>query len=343
MADLKLMEQLCNLRGISGFEDEVREFIISQIKDYADELRVDKLGNLIVFKKGAQRPAKKLMLSAHMDEVGFIVTGVTEDGLLKISAVGGFDARVLTGRAVTVGDTAIKGVIGCKPIHLSTGKERETTPEIKELYVDIGAGSKEDAEKYIAIGDMVCFDSFFDANEYRIIGKALDDRAGCYILIQMIKSVLPYDMYFTFVVQEEIGLRGSKTAAFQVEPDAAIVIEATTACDIPNAADTDKMCMMGEGAVISFMDRRTVYDKEYYKLALQCGRDAGVKTQLKSGVAGGNDAGSIHVSRAGVRTVAVSYPCRYLHSAFGMIATNDIEAVYKTVMKTAEKIASDEK
>lgn len=339
MTDVKLMKRLCNLRGVSGFEGEVREFIISQIKDCADELTVDKMGNIIAFKKGARRPSQKLMISAHMDEVGFIVTGITDDGLLKIGTVGGFDARVLSGRAVTIGDNAVSGVIGCKPIHLTDSKEREATPEVKDLCVDIGAASKEDAEKYVALGDMVCFDSIFEADDYRIMGKALDDRAGCYILIQMLKNDLPYDMYFTFVVQEEIGLRGAKAAAFQVDPDAAIVVESTTACDIPNAGDNDKMCMMGEGAVISFMDKRTVYDKEYYKLALKCGRDVGVKTQLKAGVAGGNDAGSIHVSRSGVRTVAISYPCRYLHSALSMIAADDVEAVYKTVIKTAEKIA----
>ncbi len=339
MVDFELMKKLCLFRGPSGFEDEIREFIISEIKDFVDEYYVDNMGNLIVFKKGWERPKQKLMISAHMDEVGFIVNDITEGGLLKISAVGGFDARVLSGKAVTVGENAVHGVIGCKPIHLTEADERKNTPEIKDLHVDIGAASKEEALKAVAIGDMVCFDSEFHADEHRIMSKAIDDRVGCYILIELIKTELPYDMYFTFVVQEEIGLRGAKAAAFTVEPDAAIVVEATTACDIPNAGECDKVCKMGEGAVISFRDRRTVYDKEFVRLAMKCGELAGVKTQLKLAVAGGNDAGAIHCSRGGVRTAAISFACRYLHSSMSIISTADVECVFKTVFETAKRIA----
>ena len=341
MLDMELMKKLCLIRGISGFEKEVREFIISQIKDYVDDYKTDAMGNLIVFKKGNNRAVNKIMLSAHMDEVGFIVTDITSDGLLKIAAVGGFDARVLSGKAVTVGEKAVNGVIGAKPIHLLKGEESGKTPKIEDLCIDIGVDSKEDALKAVSVGDMVCFDSEFYADDKHIMGKALDDRAGCYVLINMIKSNLEYDMYFCFTVQEEIGLRGAKTATFAVDPYAAIVVESTTACDIPNADECDKVCKMGEGAVISFMDRRTMYDREYYKLALKCGADAGVKTQLKLAVAGGNDAGSIHSARGGVRTVAISHACRYLHSPMGIISTDDVNAVLVTATKTAEKIAGE--
>ncbi len=341
MTDLTLLERLCTARGISGSEDSVRNIILEEIKPYATSAEVSPLGNLIVFKKGEKRPKTKLMLNAHMDEVGMMVTYITKDGLLKFDTVGGIDRRVLCGKAVTVGG-GISGVIGAKPIHLLEEEEKGKSVPLKDLYIDIGAKDKDEAEQYAAPGDAVTFDSIFNTEHGMIKSRALDDRAGCAILIDMIQHDLEYDMTFVFAVQEEIGLRGSKTAAYAVNPQAAIVVESTTAADVAGVEKDRQVCRVGEGAVISFMDRHTIYDKEYYRMAFSAAETAGVKCQAKQAVAGGNDAGAIHVSRGGVRTIAVSLPCRYLHSAVGMISQEDLIAAQKLISTLAVKIAGEE-
>ncbi len=340
MADFKLLEKLCAARGISGQEQTVRSLILEEIRPYADQITVDPLGNVLAFKKGAQRPKTKLMLSAHMDEVGFIVTHVTEDGFLKVAPVGGIDKRVVPGKRVLVGEKGIPGVISLVPIHLSKDEDREKTLPFDQLAVDIGAVSREDALNHTALGDMVTFCSVFDLRDGMVKSKAIDDRAGCALLIELIKEELPFDVHFTFVVQEEVGCRGAKTAAYTVAPQACIVVESTTAADIAGVEEEKQVCRVGQGAVISFMDRSTIYDREYFCLAQEAGKKAGAKVQVKQAVAGGNDAGAIHVSGSGVRTIAVSLPCRYLHSAVGLIAQEDYESVKTTVRSLAEAIAA---
>lgn len=341
MLDYKLLERLCTADGISGEENAVRDIILEEIKPYSDEITVDNIGNILVFKKGRQAPKKKLLISAHMDEVGFIVTDITKDGMIKFSAVGGIDNKAAFAKQVRIGKNKISGVVNAKPIHLLKADERKKNPPINSLCIDIGAKNKAEAEKYVNLGDMICFDSPYENKDGRIIGKALDDRFGCLVLVEMLKSELPYDMYFSFVVQEEIGLRGAKVAAYTVNPDSAIVVEATTAADVPFADGEKKVCCVGNGAVVSFMDRSTIYDKEYYKLAMKAADIVGVKTQTKTMIAGGNDSGAIHCSRGGVRTIAVSVPCRYLHSSSSIISTEDAEAVFAVVNKTAEMILSE--
>lgn len=341
MLDYKLLERLCTTDGISGEENAVSDIILEEIKPYADKITVDNIGNIIVFKKGRQAPKKKLLISAHIDEVGFIVTDITKDGMIKFAAVGGIDSKAAFAKQVKIGKNKISGVVNAKPIHLLKADERKKNPPISSLYIDIGAKDKDETEKYVSLGDMICFDSPYENKDGRIIGKALDDRFGCLVLIEMLKSELPYDMYFSFVVQEEIGLRGAKVAAYTVNPDSAIVVEATTAADVPFSDGEKKVCCVGNGAVISFMDRSTIYDKEYYKLAMKAADLVGVKAQTKTMIAGGNDSGAIHCSRSGVRTIAVSVPCRYLHSSSSIINIDDAEAVFAVVNKTAEVILSE--
>lgn len=342
MADLHLLEKLCRTPGISGREHAVRKLILEEIEPYVDRWDIDGLGNLIVFKKGVQRPKRKVMLSAHMDEVGFIVTHITKEGYLKFADVGGIDPRVAAGRTVTVGEARVPGVIGVKPIHLLKGEEKDKAVPSEELCIDIGAHDQEEALLHVQPGDDVCFEDFFEAANSRIKAKALDDRAGCMVLISMIRSELPYDLYFTFVVQEEVGLRGACAAAYSVDPDAAIVVEATTAADIAGVDEDRRVCKVGGGAVISFMDRRTIYDREYYDWAFQIAKSQQVKCQAKQAVAGGNDAGAIHIARGGIRTLAVSLPCRYLHSAVSMISEDDLTAVETIVKGLAERIAGSQ-
>lgn len=339
MLDIKLLKRLCKCDGISGDEGEVRKLIIEEIKPYADRISIDNLGNLIVHKKGKNRAKSKLMLSAHMDEVGLMVIDITSDGYLKFDEVGGTDRRVLLGKSVTVGNNKINGVIGVKPIHLCKGEETGRIPELSEMYIDIGADSKEDALKNIKYGDSINFVSDFTVTSDTITSKALDDRFGCLVLIELIKSELEYDMDFAFVVQEEVGLRGAKVAAFTVDPEFALVIETTTAADIPEIDTNKQVCNLSDGAVISVMDRRTIYDKDMVALAFDCAEKSDIKAQYKRAVAGGNDAGVIHSSKSGVRTLAVSLPCRYLHSPNCVVNKQDCENMIELVSMLAKNIA----
>lgn len=337
MADIKLLKELCALEGVSGNEGSVRARILEEIKPHATRVEVDALGNVIAFKKGSQPAKTRLMLSAHMDEVGLILTHITDEGLLKFTAVGGIDQRVLCGKQVVVNGHF--GVIGGKPVHLMKGDEREKAVPVDELSIDIGAENREDAERAVSLGDVASFVSGFDDTGSMLRGKALDDRVGCALLVELLRRDLPYDMTVAFCVQEEVGLRGARCAAYSVEPQAAIVVETTTAADVAGVDEGKEVCHLGAGPVVSFMDRSTIYDKEYYRLAFSLAKEAGIACQTKHAVAGGNDAGAIHVSRGGVRTIAVSLPCRYLHAPWGMIAKSDLAATEQLLWKLAGAIA----
>ncbi len=342
MIDFNLLKRLCTADGISGDEGSVRELIINEIKPYADEIKTDNLGNIIVYKKGKNPSKAELMLSAHMDEVGFMVTNITSEGYLKFDEVGGLDRRVVLGKTVTVGKDRLNGVIGVKPVHLSKGDERTAVPALSDMYIDIGAQSKEEALEKVSYGDSVNFNSIYENNGYTIKSKAIDDRFGCLVLIELIKSELEYDMHFVFAVQEEVGLRGAKTAAYTVDPDFAIVAETTTAADIAGVEAERQVCNLGEGAVISVMDRRTIYDKRMVQMAFECAEKVVAKAQYKRAVAGGNDSGAIHQSRGGVKTLAISLPCRYLHSSVTVANTSDCEDILKITEMLANRIAGGE-
>ncbi len=329
-----ILEKLCNLDATSGDEKSVRDFIISEIKDFC-HYRIDNLGNIIAFKKGKKESARKLTLDAHMDEVGLIITSVTADGFLKFKTVGGIDVSALMFRNVEI-NGILNGVIGGKPIHLISSEERKKLPKEDSLYIDIGAASRDEALRFVSLGDraVLCGD-YEDAGE-NIISKALDDRVGCAVLIKLIKEYDEYDFYASFSVQEEVGLRGAKVSAFAIDPQSAIVIEGTTASDIADVSEENTVCKLGEGPAVSFMDGATVYDRSYYNSALE----SKIKCQPKSAVAGGNNSGAIHLSREGVRTVALSLPCRYIHSSSSVANKEDCENLYKLATYMTDGICS---
>lgn len=336
---MEKLKQLCSLNGTSGRENAVRNYIINEIKDYAD-IKVDALGNVIAFVKGENRAKRTVMADAHMDEVGIIVTYITEGGMLKFATVGGINTSVLLARRVVFENGTI-GVISTKPVHMLSSEEKEKMPDKDALYIDIGARSFSEAAAKVSLGDTAVFDSEFDELGELIISKALDDRAGCWALIEIIKSKPKYDFYASFSVQEEVGA-GAKTVAYSVAPDFAIVVEATTAADLLDVSDDKKVCKVGEGAVISFMDKGTLYDKELYDFALKIASDNNIKCQAKSFVAGGNNAAGIHQSKEGVRTVAISVPCRYIHSASNVASFNDVKSVRDLTSVMVEALASGE-
>ena len=336
-----MLKDLCLINGTSGREKAVRDYIIERIpKDCA--YTVDNLGNVIAEKKGKNRPENKIMLSAHMDEVGFIITHITDDGFLKFSPVGGIDERVVFGRSVTIGEKNTVGVIASKAVHQLTGDEIKKVPGFDEMYIDIGAEDKKEAEHYVQIGDCAYFNSeYIEYGDGLVKAKALDDRMGCQILLEILNSQVEYDFTACFVTQEEIGTRGAAVAAYNVKPDYAVVIEGTTASDISGTPDGKKVCTLGGGAVVSYMDRGTVYDFELYKRVLKIAQANGIKCQTKTVVAGGNDAAAIHKSGAGVKTVAVSVPTRYIHSPSSVAKLEDIESVKQLAVSLIGAFAND--
>ncbi len=319
------LKALTALRGISGREDAVRNYIISEIGESAD-WHVDALGNLIVYKKGKQPAKKRLLFSAHMDEVGFIVTHIDEKGYLHFAPVGGVQPEVTGGRPVWVGDEPVYGVIGAKPVHLSSAEERKNPGKIEDFLIDIGAATREEAEEKVSVGDMVTFDSqYLPLGEERLAVRAIDDRAGCAMLLELIRSELPCDCIFAFTVQEEVGCFGAKPAAYAAHPEVAVVVESTTAGDLAGVPEEKKVCRVGGGPVVSFMDKGTVYDFDLYREVRAVATAAGIKNQTKEGVCGGNESRYVLTAREGCRTVAVSVPVRYLHSPYSVADTGDIE------------------
>lgn len=332
------LRELCGLAGVSGREGPVRDYIRARAEAFGD-CRTDALGNLIVFRKGRQRPKVPLMLDAHMDEVGFIITGITEEGYLRFAPVGGIDPAVVIARRVVL-ENGTKGVLAAKPVHLMDAEERAKMPRMEDFLIDIGAADRAEAEKYVRPGDTAVFDSGYGSfGDGLIRARAIDDRAGCAILLEMLKEEPAYDMTFTFTVQEEVGLRGASTAAFGVAPAAAIVLESTTAADLAGAPADKQVCRVGQGAAVSFMDRSTLYDGDYYRAALALAEARNIPCQPKSMVSGGNNAGAIHKSGKGIRTLSLSVPCRYLHSPYCVAAEKDIEAVADLARAAAEAIA----
>lgn len=322
----QLISKLCLLSGTSGNEGAVRDFIIQNVKDYCD-VKIDATGNIICYKKGRLSSDKTIMIDAHMDEVGFIVTNITEDGFLKFASVGGVSPSVSIARRVVFSNGTV-GVISAKPVHLLSSDERKKLPDLDDMFIDIGAKSKEDALKYVNLGDTAVFEGDFIKIENNILSKAIDDRVGVAILIKMLKEDSLYDFYGVFSWGEEIGCRGAKTATFALNPEYAIVLEATTAADIDGVSKENKVCSLGEGTVLSFMDRGTLYDKELFETAKAVAEKNNINYQIKSAVAGGNNASAIHLSRSGVKTVALSVPCRYIHSARSICCYDDVVSSY---------------
>lgn len=319
------LRELCSLSGVSGWEAPVASYIIEQIRPYVDGLKKDALGNIIAFKKGQKAPHETIMVAAHMDEVGLIVTSIDESGFIYFETVGGIDERILPGLRVNVGEHP--GQICIKPIHLCDTKERGARPDCDKLFIDVGARSKSELESIINPGDRISFQSIYEEfGDNLIMAKALDDRAGCAIMIELIHQPLEYDTYFVFTVMEEVGLKGAKTATFGISPKKAIILEATTAVDIDGVEEKNVVCKLNGGPVVSYMDRSTIYDREYCSKAFEAAKELGIKCQTKTRICGGNDAGAIHVSGSGVRTIAISVPCRYLHTPLCVASKEDIAA-----------------
>ena len=340
---LELLKTLCELPGVSGDEGRVREYIRAQAEPYADSIRTDALGNLIVFKKGVRSDAPKLLLCAHMDEVGLIVTHVTDEGYLKFDFVGGVDRRVVIGKRVRLGEENIPGIISLKAIHLVSAEERKKAPKLESLYIDIGADSKESALKLVKPGTYGCFVSEtapFGNGLFR--AKAIDDRVGCAVMLKLLQEELPMDITFAFTAQEEVGTRGAFAAAFSVTPQIALVLETTTAADLPGVEAHRQVCAPGKGPVISYMDGGTIYDRGLFELLRGLAEKHEIPWQTKEYIAGGNDARTIQRSKAGVRVSAISAAVRYLHAPSSVGSVSDFENMYQLTRLFLQELAGQE-
>ncbi len=336
------LSELTMLRGVSGNEQKVRSFIRKKLEPAFDRIEVDSIGNLMAYKKGTGNTEKTLMLCAHMDEVGMIISRITEEGFLKFKTVGGIDPRVLVSKRVLVGEASLAGVIGRKAIHLLTPEERKKAPKIKELYIDIGAKNRKDAEKKVAIGDYVTFDSpYVPFGDGLIKAKALDDRGGCSILLELVEELSDWNLCFAFTVQEEVGLRGAKLCARKVKPDLAVVLESTTCSDLPETKESMVSTRLGKGVALSFVDGSTSYNRDLVKRVYALGQKQGIALQFKETATGGNDAGAIHVAAGGIQTVSLSIPARYIHSPVSVIAQKDYEAareLARTIIREVQHV-----
>jgi len=334
-----LLKKLTETIGVSGGEHKVRNMIIEEISKKADHIYIDKIGNIIAYNSGIKNPNKRVMLCAHMDEVGLIVSNIDKYGLIKFKSVGGLDPRILLSKVVLIGDNLVTGVIGTKAVHLLEEEEKNKSLKIKDLYIDIGTSTKEETERLIKIGDYIGFNTKYEKLGTNLIkAKALDDRVGCAILINMLDRRYDFSLYTVFTVQEEIGLRGAKVAAFNVNPDIGLVIEGTTCSDVPGTAPSEYATILGNGPAISIMDSASYSDKGIAKALYRIGIDNNIPVQWKKTTFGGNESGVIHLTKEGIRTGAISIPCRYIHSPVSVMDRNDFLNCIKLVELFLENI-----
>ncbi len=349
------LEQLSNAFGVSSVEDDVRKIIIEAVKSYADEWRVDTMGNLFItrFARGKTSGSPlRVMVAAHMDEVGFMISKIQKNGRLKIKAVGGFDPRVLLGKAVVVGRERLPGVIGLKPVHLLERNQYDKVDGLDSMYIDIGA-TDDKANGKVKVGDFATFATKYGRlggqARYRqdrglVKGKAFDDRAGCAVLLELLKGEYPVELVAVFTVQEEIGLRGARVAAYAVNPDVAFILECTAADDLPHPdkEKNDGIPRLGDGPAITVMDRSFIADRRLVDLLINTAEMEGLPYQFKRPGIGGTDAGAVHLAREGVPSVAVSIPARYIHSPAAILDLADFWNTVKLMQATLKQLPEQE-
>lgn len=321
-----ILKQLSEAVGVSGDEDAVRAIIKDAVAGHVDELWVDNLGNLLAVKQGTGAARLRVMLDAHMDEIGMMITSLESNGTLRFHAVGGIDDRVMLGKAVWVGPKRLPGVIGGKPIHLLERDEYTSVARGKSLRIDIGAPDKEAAAKQVRVGDRATFATEFMDLGPTMMGKAFDDRVGCAVMVELLQAErYPVDVVAAFTVQEEVGLRGARVAAYRLEPDLAFTLEGTLCDDLPKEEDVSPATELGKGPALTVMDRATIPDPRLVSFLMSTADSHDIPYQLRRTVGGGTDGGAIHLSRSGVPTAGVSVPCRYIHAPAAICSKADFE------------------
>ncbi len=336
--DFSLLKRLSEGFGPSGQEDEIRDIISAYICDHVDTLRIDSMGNLIATKGKAD----SVFICAHMDEVGLMITGICENGTLRFSSIGGIDPKLLPSKRVVIGTKKIPAVVGAVPVHLNKKEEKKLS--FSDLYLDFGAKDRKDAERMVSVGDCAVFDTSFDYlyPTQTLKGKALDNRIGCYILCHLIASGTLSNGTFAFTVQEETGLRGAAAVAETLEHEFCIVLDSTTANDLPCVWGADRVCSQGKGGVISFADGATVYNRELILSIFEQLNKKQICAQTKSKRTGGNEASALQKSLYGKQVISLSAPCRYIHGPIASVQIQDINSTEEALLAICEMLSKKE-
>jgi endoglucanase len=344
MINVSLLKQICEIPGAPGFEKPVRDLVISLVSPHVDEVRIDNIGNVIALKKGVRNPdGKRVMLAAHLDEIGFIVSHIDEQGFLRFNTLGGFDPKTLTAQRVIVhGKKDLIGVMGSKPIHVMTPEEKTKLPKTTDFFIDLGM-PKEEVEKYITIGDPVTRDRELIEMGDCVNCKSIDNRVAVFIVIEAMKQLKnpAYDVYATFTVQEEVGIRGANVAAHQINPDFGIALDTTIAFDVPGAAAHEKVTELGKGTAIKIMDAMTICDYRMVAFMKQVAGKEAISWQPELLTAGGTDtAGVQRMGKQGAIAGAISIPTRHLHQVIEMAHKKDIADSIALLVACLEQLDS---
>lgn len=344
-AQLALLERLCNANAVSGDEGEVRAIVLEQIRPICDEIKVDALGNVLATRRGQGENRLRVMLAAHMDEVGLMLINDEDDGIFRFDTVGGLDVRQLAGKAVLIGKNHVPAVIGAKPIHLTTPDERKQTISLDTLRIDVGPGN----QGKVKLGDRAAFATRFARLGPSLRAKALDNRFGVATLIELVKAPPPnIDLLAAFTVQEEVGLRGARVAAYALNPDIGIAIDCTPANDLPpfdagdpGSENTHYNTRLGMGPAIYVADSSTLSDPRLIRHFVQTAEVVGIPYQIRQPGGGGTDAGAIHKQREGIPSLSVSVPGRYAHSAAGLARLEDWQNTLALVFASLARLTPD--
>jgi len=329
-SEMDLLRELCNAIAVSGDEGAVRRIVLDAIRDHVDEVRVDALGNVLAVKrsKRSSQRTPRLLVAAHMDEVGFMLTGHESDGSLRFELVGGVEEHTLLGKPVLVGPKRLPGVIGAAPVHLLKDDRRNAVTKVSQMRIDIGVDSADAAKRWVKMGERGGFTTEFAVVGPSLRGKALDNRLGCATLVELLRApaVYDFDLHAAFTVQEEVGLRGARVVGYAVDPACAFVLDCTPARDLPSSDDRENTrynSRLGLGPAIYISDRGMISNDRLVRYLQQTADAAGLPYQFRQPGGGGTDAGAIHLAREGVPTVSVSVPGRYPHSPVMLARTED--------------------
>ncbi len=337
------LERLSNACGVAGREEEIRDLLKELLMPYVDELKEDKLGNIIGVKKG-NKNAPTVMLAAHMDEIGLMIKNITKEGFLQFAKIGGIDDRILVAQKILVHTDKgpITGIIGSKPPHILKEEEKKRVIEADDLFIDVGAQDKQDAQRMgVRVGDVASFDIKFTLLEKEnIVGKAFDDRIGCGALIETMRKLPKVDctVYAVGTIQEEVGLRGATTAAFQVYPDVGIALEVTVAGDIPGVKEGEATAKMRAGPVLTVADAGLITHPRVLRLLVEAAEENRIPYQLETGIRGATDASKIALTKEGVPSGVISVPARYIHSPTSLLSLKDVENAVKLAVAAVKNV-----
>lgn len=340
MKNLKLLKDICEIAGAPGFEQRIRNLVIKEVKPLVDEVLLDNMGNVTTVIKGKDS-SKKIMITAHMDEIGFIVTHIDDNGFVRFHTLGGFDPKTLTAQRVIVhGKKDLIGVMGSKPIHVMTAAERNKVPQTTDYFIDMGM-SKKEVEKYIEVGNPVTRERELIEMGDCVNCKSIDNRVSVFILIEALKKIKnpPYDVYGVFTVQEEVGIRGAQVATQAIQPDFGINLDTTIAFDVPGAAAHEKVTELGKGTAIKIMDSRTICDYRMVAFLKEVADKNKITWQNEVLTAGGTDTSALQQMTAGGSIAgAISIPTRHIHQVIEMAHKKDIDNSIKLLVKSIEAI-----